>query len=154
MKTEYRFLRFIVCYFGGVGGATVMLTLLNAIFDIPKYEQSITAFSLSFLPVAAATVLLIRDGLDSFELWARRIINAFFDITCITLVYAAFGILNTPQKMVLGFALGLIGNLALSIPLFIILDRRSKKKLEEINKKLKENSEKEEKEAKKQENFH
>ena len=145
MKIENRVLRFIICYLGGIGSATVMFTLLNAIIGVPKYEQSITAITLSFLPVAAFTVLILREGLDSFELWARRIINAVFDITCITLGFAVFGVLNTPEKMVLGFSLGLVGNLLLSIPLFIIMDRRSKRKIEEINKKLKENSENKEK---------
>ena len=146
MKIENKFLRFIVCYFCGVGGAAVSLTLINAIIEVSNYIQIISAITVSMLPVATVTVILTREGLDSFERWARRIINSFFNITCITLAFATFGVLNSPKKILIGFALGLIGNLLLSIPLFIILDCREKRKIEEINKKLKENSKKEEKE--------
>ncbi len=143
MKFNNRFIGFVVCYLVGVGSGTVTLTLFNAIFEFSKYEQAIAAITVSVIPVAAATVLLLREGLDSVELWARRILNAVFNMTCVTLTFAAFGVLNTPEKMALSFALGLAVNFLLNVPLFIILDRRNKRKLEEINKKLKENSENE-----------
>ncbi len=144
MKLENKFLRFIVCYLCGTGSATAMITLINAIIDISKYEQIITAITIAMLPVAAVTVILTREEADSFERWAKRIFNSIFNMTCITLALAVYGILNSPKKIAVGFALGLIGNLLLSIPLFIVLDRRVKRKLEEINKKLKENNKKEE----------
>ena len=153
MKIENKFLRFIVCYLCGVGSATVTLTIFNAMIEVPKYDQIITAITISMFPVAAVTIILTREGSDSFERWTRRIINSFFNITCVTLTFAVFGVLNSTEKMVIGFVLGLIGNLLLSIPLFVILDRREKRKLEEINKKLKENSKKEENEEK-EEIFH
>lgn len=139
MKFNNRFIGFVVCYFVGVGCGTATLTLINAIFEFSKYEQAISAVTVSVIPVAAATVLLLREGLDSVELWARRILNAVFNMTCITLTFAAFGVLNSPEKMALSFALGLAVNFLLSVPMFIILDCRRKKNLEKINKKLEEN---------------
>ena len=143
MKFNNKFIGFVVSYFCGVGGFAVFITILNALVGYVKLVPALASVTVSFIPVAAVSVLLLREGLDTFELWARRIINALFDITCITLSFVAFGVFRTAEQIALAFLIGLVGNLLVTVPLFIIADRRSKRKLEEINKKLRENSENE-----------
>ncbi len=139
MKFNNRFIGFLVSYFCGVGGYSVLITIINALTGYDELVTSLASVTVSFIPVAAVTVLLLREGLDTFELWARRIINALFDITCITVSFFAFGVFDTAEQIAFAFVLGLTGNLAVSVPLFIILDRRRKKNIEKINKKLEEN---------------
>lgn len=145
MKIQNGFYRFIISYLTGVGGFSVCLSLfkfaLGEALANEMFIKAISSASISFIPVAAFAVFIIRTGVDSFELWVRRIINAFFSITCITLFFVAFGVLDSGLKVAVAFSIGIIGNLSIIIPLFIVLDRREKRKLTEINKKLNENRE-------------
>jgi len=139
MKFNNKLFGFFVSYFCGVGGFSVFITIINALIGYDEIVASLAAMTVACIPVSAVTVLLEYEGLDPFELWAKRIINALFNITCITISFFAFGVFDTAKQIALAFILGLTGNLAITIPLFIILDHRNKRKLEEINKKLKEN---------------
>ena len=56
MKIENKLLRFIVCYFCGVGGAAVTLTLINAIFEGNVGKTSGISISRATTPLGDGTL--------------------------------------------------------------------------------------------------
>ncbi|MBE6692944.1 MAG: hypothetical protein E7586_06485 [Ruminococcaceae bacterium] len=133
--------RFIYSYLCGAGGASVILVLLSSKIEPEFLASSLKSTIVALIPIAATAVLMLRDGLDSFELWSRRIICALFNTCCIVFSYTYFGVFSERQEITEAFIYTLGAILLLSIPLYIIGDRRNKKKIKAINEKLKENKE-------------
>lgn len=137
MKIDNKFLRFVICYVLEVGAFAILLLLLHPLTDSDFMFCILKSLVIALLPTTAVSTLLLREGLDNIELWARRFLNAIFSITCINLTFMAFGIFSNTSKLIFAFCLGLLVNIIVCVPVFIIIDRRNKRKLEEINKGLK-----------------
>ncbi len=133
--------RFIHAYLCGAGGASVVLVLLSSKIAPELIVGILKSTTVALVPVAATAVLMLREGLDSFELWSRRIICSLLNTCCIVFSYTYFEVFSERQEITEAFIYTLGGILLISIPLYIIADRRNKKKLVAINEKLKENKE-------------
>ncbi len=141
MKIDNKFLRFVVCYVLEVGAFAILLVLLSPLTSVDFVFRALKSVVISFLPTTAVSILLLREGVDNVELWARRFLNTVFSITCINLIFMAFGIVSNTSKLIFAFCLGVLANIIVCVPVFIIIDRRNKRKLEEINKGLKKHNE-------------
>ncbi len=133
--------RFIYAYLCGAGAASVILVLLSSKIAPELIVGILKSTIVALAPIASTAVLMLREGLDSFELWSRRIICALLNACCIVLSHTYFEVFSERQEITEAFIYTLGGILLLSIPLYIIADRRNKKKLKAINEKLKENKE-------------
>ena len=73
------------------------------------------------------------------ELWIKRIYYCIISMGWIAACISVFNNGFNLYKFTLSFGVGLAVTLILGIPVWLIADRRQKKKLEEINLKLQEN---------------
>ena len=132
---------YLYAYLCGAGGASVILVLLSSKVAPELIVGILKSTIVALVPIAATAVLMLREGLDSFELWSRRIICALLNTCCLVLSHTYFEVFSERQEITEAFIYTLGGILLLSIPLYIITDRRNKKKIKAINEKLKENKE-------------
>ncbi len=138
-KINNNFLKFMICYFLMFGASTLLLVIFSAVFEKFPFENFIRALSIGFIPPAIMNTFWWKKGMDKVELWVKRIyyciITTVFNAVCLT----AFNLKMGWKFFAVTFAAMFIMMLITIIPIWIIADRREKKKLEEINQKLQEN---------------
>lgn len=140
MKIKSKSLRLFYSYFGSFGPAAL-------VFAICGYQME----SLYRFLVPTAVALVIPAFLNVFvlcskhqskaELWLNRASYGLAAILCTLGSYSAFGIYDSWQILVLATVVMLAVYVAFGIPLFILADRREKRKLQAMNEKFMENTE-------------
>lgn len=139
VKFKNRCVRVVFSYFFALGMAAFLLIIFSAVFGARIYTL-LPAMSVSlFLPSILAALLFYTPEADEKIRWCKRIIF----ITCSTLytclVFILFRHYDSVIKVIAGLGAMVLVELLIGVPLWIIADRRERKKIEEINKKLQEN---------------
>lgn len=140
MNSNSKLVRLFYSYFGSFGVAALLLALLGC------HIESVYRF---ILPTAVALVipaflnvfLLCSKHQSKAELWLNRASYGVAATLCTLGSYSAFGIYNSWKILVLATVVILAVYVAFGIPLFILADRREKRKLQAMNEKFMENTE-------------
>ncbi len=139
VKFKNRCVRFVFSYFFTLGMAAY-IAIVCAVALGTRIYTVLPALSVSlFLPNILAALLFYTPEADEKIRWCKRIIF----VTCSTLytclVFILFRLYDSVIKVIAGLGAMVLVELLIGVPLWIIADRRERKKIEEINKKLQEN---------------
>ncbi len=146
-----------ISYLGLVACAAISLVIFHAlnISEPEKLLLVLRGIVVGGVPVAVLNTFGFRAGMDKFELWVRRITLLALNIIIIAVSYVLVGYIKTPVSFLASMAVGFGAALIICIPGFIIIDRREKKSVKQINDKLNEqNKEQEEKKEEKTDDWH
>ena len=136
-------------YTSTVGIAAIMLAVLYICgrMDAEKTLLILEGIVIACLPITLLNRNMFKPGLGKAELWLRRIISVALGITICGVCFTIVGFVENTDMflriIVGGFTVGIL----ISLPLCIIMDRRTKKNIEQINKKLQEQNEEEQTES-------
>ena len=138
--------KILINYLSMAGYAAIMLVMFHAL-DIMEPERLflvLRGIVVGGVPVAVLNTFGFRTGMDKFELWVRRIVLVAVDIMIIVSSYVIVGYIKTPVLFLISMAGGFGAALIICIPAYILIDRREKKSVRQINDKLSEQSKKQE----------
>lgn len=134
-----KFYRFLFLYFLTFGASAFMLLTISLFIDKINFENMLRAFAIGFIAPTTLNILWFSKTPDIVELWIKRIYYCIISMGWISACISVFNNGFNLYKFTLSFGVGLAVTLILGIPVWLIADRRQKKKLEEINLKLQEN---------------
>lgn len=149
--------KIFISYLSMAGYAAILLVIFHAL-DIMESEKLflvLRGIVIGGVPVAVLNTFGFRAGMDRFELWVRRIVLLALDIMIIVVSYVLVGYIKTPVTFLTSIAGGFTVALVICIPAYILIDRREKKSVMQINDKLNEqNKEQDENKEERTDDWH
>ncbi len=139
MNSTSKLVRLFYSYFGSFGVAALLLALLGC--HIESVYRFILPTAVALVIPAFLNVFLLCKHQSKAELWLNRASYGVAAILCTLGSYSAFGIYNSWKILVLATVVMLAVYVAFGIPLFILADRREKRKLQAMNEKFMGNTE-------------
>lgn len=139
MTFENKYFRLAYTFFASYGIAIfILLPFVSIVGDRLRILLPTLAVILIF-PSVLNMLLFSRHETDAKKRWYKRIYYMIGTVTWATFIFVLFRYFDSTFKVLLGVGVMILCNLLVGIPLFILADRRERKNIEAINKKLQEN---------------
>lgn len=132
-----KYYRFLFLYFFLFGVCTFMFLIISLFLDGFDFENKVRTLSImAIVPTLLNVLWFGKSQQDIVELWIKRAYFCVISMGWIALWNSVFANGFSIYIFALSFGLGLVVMLILGVPFWVILDRREKKKLAEINERL------------------
>jgi len=139
VKFKNRCVRFLFSYFFALGMVAFLLVFYSTVFGAKIYTV-LPALCVSLLcPSILAALLFYTSEQDEKVRWCKRIIFVTVSTLWTCFVFIIFRHYKSVAMVLVGFGAMFLVELLVSVPMWIIADRRERGKIEAINKKLQEN---------------